>query len=140
MMNDEFKEIILTRGKVALVDDDVYNEENKHRWCTYHQGSGKNSRWYAMRNDCSTGKKKNMRMHRFIWELVNGPIPEGFQIDHIDHNGLDNRLENLRLATSAEEICSMSVKNEYMLVKSQAPTIEVFVGINNVINGRLRYK
>ncbi len=110
MMNDEFKEIILTQGKVALVDNGVYNEVNKHKWCTYHQGSGKNIRWYAMRNDCSTGKKKNIRMHRFIWELVNGPIPEGFQIDHINHNGLDNRLENLRLATNAENMFNQRKK------------------------------
>lgn len=40
--------------------------------------------------------------HRVIWELHNGPIPEGMQIDHINHIRSDNRIENLRLVTAKE--------------------------------------
>ncbi|HDD9014168.1 TPA: HNH endonuclease [Escherichia coli] len=40
--------------------------------------------------------------HRIIWEMFNGPIPEGHQIDHIWHDRLDNRIENLRLVTVTE--------------------------------------
>lgn len=35
--------------------------------------------------------------HRIIWELHNGEIPEGMEIDHINHVRDDNRIENLRL-------------------------------------------
>jgi hypothetical protein len=38
-------------------------------------------------------------MHRLIWEMHNGPIPEDKEIDHINHDGLDNRMVNLRLCT-----------------------------------------
>ena len=37
--------------------------------------------------------------HRIIWEMHNGPIPEGMQIDHINHVRDDNRIENLRLVS-----------------------------------------
>jgi hypothetical protein len=41
-------------------------------------------------------------VHRIIWEMHNGKIPDGFVIDHIDCNKSNNRLENLRLANSLE--------------------------------------
>lgn len=38
-------------------------------------------------------------VHRLIWELHNGPIPESHEIDHINGDTRDNRIENLRLVT-----------------------------------------
>ncbi len=40
--------------------------------------------------------------HRVIWFMHYGDIPPGLCIDHIDGNGLNNRLENLRLVSLAE--------------------------------------
>jgi hypothetical protein len=42
---------------------------------------------------------KSTYVHRLIWEMHNGPIPEGMQIDHVSGDRADNRLGNLRLAT-----------------------------------------
>lgn len=38
---------------------------------------------------------KNRQLHRLIWEIYNGPIPEGYIIHHINGDKNDNRLENL---------------------------------------------
>ena len=37
--------------------------------------------------------------HRIVWVLHHGEIPAGLEIDHINRNRSDNRIENLRLAT-----------------------------------------
>lgn len=41
-------------------------------------------------------------VHRVIWELMHGPIPKGMCIDHVDGDGLNNRLENLRVVSLSE--------------------------------------
>lgn len=46
--------------------------------------------------------RKNVMAHRFAWESIHGPIPDGMQIDHINHIRDDNRIENLRLVTHSE--------------------------------------
>lgn len=43
---------------------------------------------------CLNGKTH--MVHRVIWEMHNGPIPDGHQIDHIDHDRTNNLLSNLR--------------------------------------------
>lgn len=43
---------------------------------------------------------KQVMAHVIVWEMHNGPIPEGMEVDHINHVRTDNRLINLRLVTS----------------------------------------
>lgn len=40
--------------------------------------------------------------HRVIWTMYNGQIPDGMYVDHVDCDPSNNRLENLRLATSSQ--------------------------------------
>jgi len=89
---------------VALVDDCDFDAISTHRWRVCVQGSEQNRRIYAVRRIAIDGKPADLRMHRVVWELANGPIPAGFEIDHINHGelgGLDNRRSNLRLTTKS---------------------------------------
>lgn len=43
-------------------------------------------------------------MHRLIWEHVNGVIPDGMEIDHINGVRDDNRITNLRLVTRSQNL------------------------------------
>lgn len=54
--------------------------------------------------------RKQYSTHRVIWEMFNGPIPNGMEIDHINHIRDDNRIENLRMVTKQS---NMENKSKY---------------------------
>lgn len=91
------KQIPLTQGKIALVDDEDFAELSKYKWHTQKQGCS----WYAFRKIWDKKKKRYfvICMHREILGLKFG---DGIKSDHRNHNGLDNRRENLRACTSLE--------------------------------------
>jgi len=49
----------------------------------------------------------NILVHVAIWIMLNGDIPENMEIDHINNDPSDNRIENLRLATRTQNCFNM---------------------------------
>lgn len=87
------KEIPLTRGLVALVDDEDYERVAQFKW----YAAVTKRKTYAAR---ATGPRKArgfVLMHRFILGT-----PDGALTDHANLNGLDNRRENLRQCNYAQ--------------------------------------
>ncbi len=82
------KEIKLTKGKVAIVDDEDYDSLTKWSW--HYQSAG-----YAARRNWP--ENKIILMHREIMAT-----PKGMDTDHKNKNTLDNRRENLRICTRGQ--------------------------------------
>lgn len=56
--------------------------------------------WHNIQGYIQFGLNKRQYLaHRVIWEMHYGEIPEGMQVDHINHIRDDNRLQNLRLVS-----------------------------------------
>lgn len=51
---------------------------------------------------CRNGKQKHFRVATLVYEAFNGPVPEGKELDHINGERTDNRLENLRVVSHLE--------------------------------------
>ena len=90
------KEIQLTQGKVAMVDDADYEWLNQWKWYAHKHPKG--SSFYAIRNCCQNGKWISIKMHRIILGLTDPKVPA----DHKDGNGLNNQRYNLRGCNRAE--------------------------------------
>lgn len=54
-------------------------------------------------------KEGSYAVHRLIWIYHFGHIPEGHLIDHKDHDKLNNNIDNLRIATPAQNLANMKV-------------------------------
>lgn len=96
---DLAKEIPLTKGYVATVDAEDYEELSKRRWHVTFGGGQKCP--YAARMLIVDGRRRVMRMHEFLLD-----IPPGFEVDHINGNSLDNRRGNLRVCTHRQNNCN----------------------------------
>jgi len=92
-----FRIIELTQGLRAIVDQEDYERIAKYKWhAARHQRS-----FYAQTGTGSAkiGKRKNhlVMMHRFVMGVEDERL-----VDHRNHNGLDERRSNLRIATWQE--------------------------------------
>ena len=87
------KEIELTQGKFALVDDDNYDYLMQWKWCVTSCGN----RFYAMRAVKDNGKNIYIYLHRLIMKT-----PINLFVDHVDHNTLNCQKYNMRNCTRQE--------------------------------------
>jgi hypothetical protein len=86
------KQIPLTQGKFAIVDDDVYVWAKDYKWFA-HKGR---HTFYARRMILINRQRKGVLLHHAI---IGFPL-ENKQIDHIDGDGLNNQRYNLRIVTN----------------------------------------
>jgi hypothetical protein len=91
------KQIPLTKGRFALVDDEDFEYLVQFKW---HACQARNV-FYAKRRIGKRIPHTDLPMQNAIMG-----VPPGVQVDHKDHDGLNNTRENLRVCTNAENNCN----------------------------------
>lgn len=94
-------EIELTKGKKTLIDTSDYDLVSKRKWYFDRYYAATNAPMSLVRK----GVKRKIYLHRF---LLNAR--EGEEVDHINHDGLDNRRENLRVCSHQENMMNSNRK------------------------------
>lgn len=120
------KEIKLTQGKVAIVDDEMYDYLNQWKWYA-NKLKGK---YYAVRNLRINKKYAGcLLMHRVIMNPI-----KGFVVDHVNGITLDNRKVNLRNCTHGD-----NMKNQKLSIRNKTGFRGVTWHKNNkVFESRIR--
>jgi len=91
-MTSAIQYLYLSQGKYAMVDADDYGWLSKWKWSLTARRSGL---CYAYR----VVDGHSIQMHRLITDA-----PPRMEVDHIDHDGLNNSRSNLRVCTHQENI------------------------------------
>jgi hypothetical protein len=99
--------IPLTKGQQALVDDSDYNRLMQIGSWSYNK-SGYAVHYYTD----EFGHNRTLFMHRVVMEYALRNAPPRMQVDHINHNTLDNRSANLRLATPSQNQAHRRQRND----------------------------
>lgn len=90
------KVIELTRGFVYVVSNEDYRKVKKYNWHVHMSRGSKRKHGQPYARASIKGKK--IYMHRFIMGAENPQM----QVDHKNHQTLDNRRENLEVVTHQE--------------------------------------
>jgi hypothetical protein len=90
--------ILNITGGSVVVDDDILSGLIKYSWHVDRVG-------YAACSVYDPSKKRvvgTRYMHRYVLALKEIDVPKGLEVDHINHNKLDNRFDNLRIVTHSD--------------------------------------
>lgn len=99
------------KGKIfkILVDIDVFDEIKEYSWHTTWKKDAKSyyvSRTIYLGTENNRAKYETVFLHNHIMRQ-----PKGKVVDHINHNTLDNRVSNLRIANKAQNCKHRKGKN-----------------------------
>jgi len=97
------KQIPLTQGKVALIDNEDYDNISRFSWHV--------SLRVGVSYACTTTKENKKVSTIFMHRLILGVMYSEIYVDHINRNGLDNRRANLRSGTSSQNQANTKINS-----------------------------
>lgn len=94
------KIIPLTRGLVALVDDEDHAALSHFKWYPHPAKVKCRTTYYASRKG-GVGESTTVYMHRAVMDAGPGQL-----VDHADRDGLNNQRSNLRFCTPTQNLAN----------------------------------
>jgi hypothetical protein len=88
-----------------------------------------NGYWYV------SVRGKHTKRSRVVWEIHNGPIPQDRVVDHIDRDRVNDKIENLRLATTTENLFNSKKRRSSSIYKGVHKNLK-----HNSWHARLQYQ
>jgi hypothetical protein len=90
-------EIRKHKGSFITVDEAAADEVSDYGWWLRYDGYVQ-----AYMKGSGTGKRRNVQLSHVVIHAMTGKWPEkGMEVDHLNHDPLDNRMENLRVVTKS---------------------------------------
>lgn len=111
------KQIKLTQGKFAIVDDCEFEKASQLKWCAMKM---KNTYYAGRHVPLENGKETTLYMHHFLF----GKTLKGYMYDHKNGNGLDNQKDNIILVTNRQ-----NMQNIHTVKSSKYPGV-IWCGTN----------
>ena len=147
LIRNKVKVTFDSNGNPVIHQEYIMNDNNnrKGRWkeirtqnvITANHSFG-NEKKYVTTNIKIDGKKFILPVSNIVWIYFNDRIPEGYEVDHINDDGLDNRLENLQLLTISDNIKKRKFSGANQYVNSTTHDYESFMKLKEKRNIQLQ--
>jgi len=112
-------------GKHTIfIDGEDFDKIKNYTWCVHKEGEIYYAITSIKSNNANSKRRSIVRMHRLLIDPK-----KGFHIDHIDHNGLNNCKDNLRICT-----CSQNSMNS----RKRKNRTSIFKGVSLCKNGKYK--
>ena len=82
---EDLRQIPLTQGMIAVIDTNKFDLISNYKW---HVAKSRENYYAATKIN-----GKTIKMHRILMGVTDSKVI----VDHINHNGLDKRVSNLRI-------------------------------------------
>ncbi len=119
------------------VDDEDFGFLNKWKWHVAQAAPGKPKYVRRNRHAGEPGIGKEISLHRFLLSPT-----DDMDVDHKNHDGLDNRRSNIRICTKGENNCNIKLRDGYKGVYlekgRQIHSAQIFANGKNLKIGRFK--